>query len=462
MKAQLHRLAALLVALAALSALGAPIDANAAGGRRLTLLRVELSTTSDWASITFDGISARVQRTVEMTAGAHLWTKPSEWTLVPTAGQPARAVIDFVASPALSESVLKVSKGMGGTATARLLTRNGSNPALVSETALASNHRSTNEVKVTLDARRLGVGDLEVPPIDTRRLTLAFYYPWFNSGAPSEWSIAPDKPTGAYDAGSASHVATMVSQAAAAGINGFAISWYGGPHGAAVDTVLAAAAARPGFVVSPLVELPSMMTTGALGRKQFDPIHAANVTRQFFERAPVGSTLTHDGRPVLFAFGMWDLSSTDWKAYTALLQDLNPFIIGERSGVDYPVDGLYQYDPNIVSTADLQARTDRAVDTSRLTSVIDPSVRQLLWAASVGPGFDNRASASLLKRRYTSRDGGARYDQTWAIALDSQPDWVLVTSWNEWYEQTHIAPGTRTGSAALEQTSGWTSRFQNG
>jgi hypothetical protein len=54
---------------------------------------------------------------------------------------------------------------------------------------------------------------------------------------------------------------------------------------------------------------------------------------------------------------------------------------------------------------------------------------------------------------------GERYADTWRAAVGSDPEWVLITSWNEWYESTHIAPGVNSGGRALEQTATWTGTF---
>jgi hypothetical protein len=47
---------------------------------------------------------------------------------------------------------------------------------------------------------------------------------------------------------------------------------------------------------------------------------------------------------------------------------------------------------------------------------------------------------------------GERYQLTWDAALANDPDWVLVTSWNEWYEGTVVQPSVRAGDLALLQT----------
>lgn len=463
MTARIRPLAVTCAALALFAALCSPSPARAQGSRGMTELRIELSTTSDWATISLQGITARVQRTVDASSGAKVTVKASEWTVVPPAGQPGTVTIDLVSSPSASViPSLTLQKGMVGTATVHISSRNGTTPKPVADASLDTHDRSSNSVTVPIDAGGLDIGGLVVPPIDSRRLTMAFYYPWFGPNAPSEWSIAPDKPVGAFDTNDPAAVAKMVDQAIGAGINGFVVSWDGAAHERATDIVLAAAAARPGFVAAPLLEMRTWVSTGLAGRTRFDAVQAAAATRSYFSRAPAGTLLRVGTRPVLMVFGMWDASSAEWNAFRTLIADLNPFIIGDRTSSDYPVDGFYNYDPNNRTLAGLEARNDDSVNTTRLRTVLDPTVPQLLWAATASPGFDNRASAPLLEGRWTDRAGGQRYDQTWALALDSQPDWVLITSWNEWYEQTHIAPGTLTGTTALTQTARWTSQYRTG
>jgi hypothetical protein len=208
-----------------------------------------------------------------------------------------------------------------------------------------------------------------------------------------------------------------------------------------------------------MLELRQLRSKTLLGDR-FDPAAAAAALADFTQRANPDSLLRVGTRPVVVVFGMWDLNRSEWDAFRAASSGLDPFIIGDRSDPAFRVDGLYQYDPNLHSISGLEAQYDDALDRARLEPAVDPSRRQLLWAATVSPGFDNRASNLLLDRRYTDRAHGWRYDETWRVALGSHPEWVFVTSWNEWYEQTHISPGRTTGPAALEQTALWTDRFR--
>ena len=81
-------------------------------------------------------------------------------------------------------------------------------------------------------------------------------------------------------------------------------------------------------------------------------------------------------------------------------------------------------------------------------------MKQRLWAASVSPG-QNMSYTTPLFPQHQDRKDGDRYDLTWSAALTSEPEWMLVTSWNEWFEATHIAPSKKFGTKALNQTAAW-------
>jgi hypothetical protein len=82
-----------------------------------------------------------------------------------------------------------------------------------------------------------------------------------------------------------------------------------------------------------------------------------------------------------------------------------------------------------------------------------------VYAATVSPGYDD----SRLDRRVSSvvdREDGRLYDAQWAAALAAAPDWVLVTSWNEFLENTHIEPSERYGDRYKRLTRVWSMAFR--
>lgn len=445
-----------LLVLLQLAVVTTPADADIEGFSRL---RITLSTTSGWARVALTGIDVRVDEATSLTPGTEYYAKGSGWTIVPPGPDGATAVIDMVIESAGdTDPAMLLRKGKTGTATVQIEVDNGRKPKTIVAESLETND-TTNELSVPVDAATLDLGGLTVTPVDDRRLTLAFYYPWFGARTHSDRSIGPDKPTAPYATDDAASVAGMVNQARSAGVDGFIVSWSGTRHAGSVELLFDAMATEPDFLVTPVIELPAFRRSTLLLGTRFDAAAAAEATRDFFERAPDGSTVEVDGRPAVIVFGMWDLSAAEWASYLAHLAELDPFVVGDRRSGSHQVDGLYAYDPNGLDQRRLENRSQHSVNEARLRPLIDPSREAQLWAATVSPGLDTRVSQPFWAARHTPRNGGARYDMTWQVALRSEPDWVFVTSWNEWYEQTHIAPGTRTGRRALDQTAHWTSRF---
>lgn len=77
------------------------------------------------------------------------------------------------------------------------------------------------------------------------------------------------------------------------------------------------------------------------------------------------------------------------------------------------------------------------------------------WAATVIPGFDDRRVRSLGFVVSRDRGGERTYDVLWREALASHPDWVLVTSFNEWHEGSEIEPSVEYGDEFLARTRAW-------
>jgi hypothetical protein len=76
----------------------------------------------------------------------------------------------------------------------------------------------------------------------------------------------------------------------------------------------------------------------------------------------------------------------------------------------------------------------------------------------VTPGYDDRLLGRITSL-FIDRRAGARFDESWQASMSTLPEWVLVTSWNEYYEQTHVMPGTTTGTLALDQVATWSGAF---
>jgi hypothetical protein len=72
----------------------------------------------------------------------------------------------------------------------------------------------------------------------------------------------------------------------------------------------------------------------------------------------------------------------------------------------------------------------------------------------VTPGFESVALNSKVDRR-----NGERYRVLWQEAIKTEPDWVLITSWNEWGEGTEIEPSFQLGDQYLQITAEYAKPF---
>jgi hypothetical protein len=80
----------------------------------------------------------------------------------------------------------------------------------------------------------------------------------------------------------------------------------------------------------------------------------------------------------------------------------------------------------------------------------DPGPR--IFAATVQPGYDDHLLPDRRGGQIQERLDGAFYRSTFEAALASDPDWVFITSWNEWWENTQIEPSMTYGDLYLQIT----------
>jgi hypothetical protein len=75
----------------------------------------------------------------------------------------------------------------------------------------------------------------------------------------------------------------------------------------------------------------------------------------------------------------------------------------------------------------------------------------MIAAAGSGiiPGYDNRNLWRLPPRLITDRWGGETYRTLWQEAIAAAPDYVLITSWNEWHEGSELEASVEYGSRSL-------------
>jgi len=83
-----------------------------------------------------------------------------------------------------------------------------------------------------------------------------------------------------------------------------------------------------------------------------------------------------------------------------------------------------------------------------------------IWAAGVLPGYDDTRIPGRKGTYIVPRHNGATYRESWNGALASNPDWITITTFNEWFEGAMIEPGIHYGNLYLDITRAFARRWQ--
>ncbi len=257
-------------------------------------------------------------------------------------------------------------------------------------------------------------------PSLTLPLRLAFYYPWF----PEAWTQAGFYPftnytptLGFYDSSSLPVIQQHIADMQYAGIQGGIASWWG--QGTRTDGRIAALLSTAG-------------NSGFKWTLYYEPESQGNP-----DAAQIGSDLAYiaahyagdpnflrlGGKPVIFVYAdpADDCTMVDrWKAGNTLgFYVVLKVFAGYTTCVNQP-DSWHQYGPAV--SFDQQGQ----------------------HAVSISPGYWKKGDAApLLARDLT------RWDQDIRSMVAANPDFQLITTWNEWGEGTFVESSVEFGRTYL-------------
>ncbi len=287
-------------------------------------------------------------------------------------------------------------------------------------------------------------------------LVLAFYYTWFdeNTWNYDQLSDLPAEPYVSRDRGV---MGRHIDQAKAAGIDAFLVAWYG-PGGATNQTepnltaLLEEAAARQ-FKIGILFESDSPFlggTDAVAGALQ----HALSV------HASHPAFLRVDGRPVIFFWRPTIYGTASWQQIRGQA-DPGYSSIWIAEGVDTAY--LSVFDGHHLYSNTWNPPTDLTYTNQKFARLVQQAGQthgsRKLWVSTVMPGYNDlriRPGSGFAN----DREGGAYYERSWRAAIASQPDWVVITSFNEWPEGTYIEPSAAFGAHYLGLTAAWSAQFK--
>lgn len=287
---------------------------------------------------------------------------------------------------------------------------------------------------------------------------VAFYYTWFDE---SSWNnTLSDQPTQGYVSRDRGVMGRHIEQAQQAGIDAFIVAWYGptGQHNQTepnLAALLEEASAR-NFKIGILFETDSPFFAG-IGDVTTALSHGIGVhaTHPAYLRAD-------DGRPVFF---FWRTEAYSVSAWGDVRSQVDPghssVWIADGVNTSYlaTFEGHHLYSNTWNPPADLTYTNQKFANLVNQASSQYGTPKS--WVATVMPGYNDvgiRGGGGFAR----SRDDGAYFDSSWQAAIQSQPSWIVINSFNEWPEGTYIEPSAAFGDLFLQKSAHWSQQYKQG
>jgi hypothetical protein len=297
------------------------------------------------------------------------------------------------------------------------------------------------------------LGPLPVARASDQRLVLAFYYAWYDRNTWTSGTLS-DLPAMPYASADREAMARHLQQAQASGIDAFVLNWWGqGNQTEANLRALLDLAASLGFRIAVDFDINSPFMGG-------EASYAENLRHLHTLHAVHPAYLRSGDRPVVFFYNISRLPLATWQRLRDQVDPgRNALWIAEGTDLAYQAvfDGHHLYSvtwPNRIPPSKTLPQWG-----SRLRAYNQKQGTTKLWIATVMPGYDDRRIRSE-NGFARSRDEGDYYSRCWLAAIDSQPHWVVINSFNEWPEGTYIEPSQEHGSLYLDLTREWSARFK--
>jgi len=297
-----------------------------------------------------------------------------------------------------------------------------------------------------------------IPPVTVNynKPVLAFYYMWYHH---SDWCSChmSDLPNPQYDSSDDTTIDRQVNQAASAGITGFISSWWG--PGDNTDNNFAKLLVH----ANTLEHNTNFHFASSLYMESDAPLLNTQAKMisglRFVQQHYLGDShfFRWHGKPVLF---FWNplgngRSLAEW-AYIRSQVDPNHTMIWSAEGVDINLlnvfDGIHLFSAGYWG---IQHGTMPQVDQgfrNQINSYNQAHHAQKIWAAGVLPGYDDTRIPGRQGTYIVPRNNGATYQTSWRAAMSSAPDWITITTFNEWFEGAMIEPSVHYNNQYLNLT----------
>lgn len=307
----------------------------------------------------------------------------------------------------------------------------------------------------------------------TEKLVIANYFAWYDE---STWSIGltSDTPLVPYNSDDFGTMQRHLAWAQQAGLDGFAFHWFapGDRTDANLQRFLSISASAGASETRPFRSSVTFLRHILPGATRQDVVAAL----RYIADAYGGNAhyLRLGGKMVVFFSDMPRVpghpGETPQQAWASIRAEVDPgnAMLWFAEGLDpsylATFDGLYVYKidhrdyPRSYLKAPRYAAYVRSAERS--------AQRTKYWIGTIMPGWDDTRSVNFPDLRVPSpvfardRAGGAYFQATFSAAIATQPDMLLVHSFNEWVEGSMIEPSVTYGDLYLNLAAGLAGQFR--
>jgi len=309
----------------------------------------------------------------------------------------------------------------------------------------------------------------EIPARVPQHMLWAFYFPWYR-GDVRGWGgwldpMYTDRPLEHYACENPRSVRRQIALAQQAGIDGFIVEMGGqGPDSPCVANMLDIAAEQ-GFNVTFYV---AAIDYGQVTEPKADPVGFNSVysvvsyaLRTYGDHR---AFMRVNGKPLIIFHRSQVISTDTWATLFERLRseglDATYWGEGYNIGLFNIFDGTHQF--GLDPSANMNTIYSNFGRIAQNYALLDDSVPHKMWAASVMPGFDNTPLVRWFGWPHVliPRDNSAFYRSAFQAAIESSADWIFITSWNEFQENSHIEPSEAYGDEYLRITREYADRWR--
>jgi len=322
-----------------------------------------------------------------------------------------------------------------------------------------SNTETSSIVVISfLEEKSEKTGQRKIPPY-----LLAFYYAWYGNpkgrmgnGRWIHWYsygyyMAKNHPLrGLYDSWDEKVIKEHILEAMEAGIDGFVVSWWG-PGSYETDTVYKMLRIIQDLKKEGKEFYITIYYEGYEGKANLKNV-IEDLTFVLEEFSDNEGFLKINNQPVIFIYSR-AINNIPQDQWDIVLKEIrkkwnNVIFIVDSADIDFAKNfgGIHIYNICGLKTYPKMEAFLRTID-------LNAKQRGIIHVMDIAPGYDDtyvRHPGFIV-----DRENGKLYEKLWELALDLNPDMIVITSWNEWHEATEIEPSIEEGRKYLELTKKW-------